>query len=147
MTVFQAPRLPRLGKLALAVTLVLGASPWIVPPGPAQAQQILLVCTPPLVANSDGTDCVRPAPKAKTSCPAFLQPFQGRCIEPNHYIKFRDCSGNPRNFEIAIYPTSVGEDLYVLFINGKRQSAHSDKVFKLFGARAAGGGDRPCRLN
>ncbi|WP_346907845.1 hypothetical protein [uncultured Roseibium sp.] len=46
-----------------AVALVAGFSGLL--SGPAQAQQIILRCTPPLVANSDGTDCVRPAAQQK----------------------------------------------------------------------------------
>jgi len=147
MTLCNTPVFERIVKLTLAAVLGLVASSWALLPVAAQAQasKIVLQCVAPLVPNSDGSDCVRPAVSPSTSCPAFLQPFQGRCIEPNHYIKFRNCSGNPSDFEIAIYPSDLGEDFYVLFINGKRQSANSDKVFGLFGARAASGD--ACRLN
>lgn len=49
---------------AAALALVAGFSGLL--SGPAQAQQIILRCTPPLVATSDGTDCVRPAAQQKT---------------------------------------------------------------------------------
>lgn len=135
------------GKFALTAALGLGIGVWAISTVPIHAQtpNIVLQCVAPLVANADGTDCVRPTVKKANSCPSFLQPFEGRCVEPNHYIKFRNCSGSPRNFEIAIYPTDEGEDIYVLFVNGQRQSAFSDDVFALFSARAPGGA--ACRLN
>lgn len=54
----------------------------------ANAQQILLTCTPPLVANSDGTDCVRPA--AQKNTPDRLTAFSIRAGDGRHlglYVK------------------------------------------------------------
>ena len=54
---------------------------------PAKAQQIILRCTPPLVANADGTDCVRPAVQAKT--PDRLTAFSIRVPDGRHLGLFR----------------------------------------------------------
>jgi hypothetical protein len=75
-----------LARAALSVAFLLAANAGTLTS--AYAQQILLTCTPPLVANSDGTDCVRPAAQQKT--PDRLTAFSIRAGDGRHlglYVK------------------------------------------------------------
>ncbi len=133
MEFISTARPQRLEKVLLAVALVFGAGAWALSPTPAQAQmpRIVLQCVAPLVPNSDGTDCVRPAVKATTSCPAILDLQNGRCVEPINYIKFRNCDNSiHRNYDVAVYPNRI----FALFVNGKRQQEHSAWVSNFYHA-------------
>jgi hypothetical protein len=75
-----------LARAALSVAFLLAGNAGTLTS--ANAQQILLTCTPPLVANSDGTDCVRPAAQQKT--PDRLTAFSIRAGDGRHlglYVK------------------------------------------------------------
>lgn len=89
----------------LAAALALVASVVTLKPNSAQAQsnQIILQCVAPLVPNSDGSDCVRPAETTKT-CPQPTILDNGRCREPTRYIRFNNCTGPAgKNFYFAYY--------------------------------------------
>ena len=73
-----------------ALALVAGFSGLL--SGPAQAQQIILRCTRPLVANSDGTDCVRPAAQQKK--PGGLTAFAIRKPNGQQVGLFRKTGNN-----------------------------------------------------
>lgn len=101
-----------LGKLALAAVLGVGAAAGPLSSTPAQAQmpKIVVQCVAPLVPNSDGTDCVRPATRAKT-CPRPTILYQGRCREPIQYIRYSGCDSRTRaeygvseSFDLGFYP-------------------------------------------
>jgi hypothetical protein len=106
----------RLGKFALAAVLGVGAGAGTLSSTPAQAQmpKIIVQCVAPLVPNADGTDCVRPAPQAKTChAPTILD--NGRCIEPTRYIRFSNCTGPAgKNFHLGYY----SNNRVVLFRSG-----------------------------
>ncbi|WP_289034362.1 hypothetical protein [uncultured Roseibium sp.] len=137
----------RLGKLALAATLGFGSGVGTLSSTPAEAQmpKIIVQCIAPLVPNADGTDCVRPAVKATTTCPAILDLQNGRCVEPIKYVKFRNCDTTPhRNYAVAVYPNRV----YALFVNGKRQEEPSAWISNYYyHPRFAKGSDGYCAVN
>lgn len=95
----------RIEKVALTIVFALVASiiALVSSNAHAQAPQIVLQCVAPLVPNSDGSDCVRPAEAAKT-CPRPTILNNGRCIEPKKYIRFSNCTGPAgKSFSIAYY--------------------------------------------
>jgi len=83
-------RLERLGKATLIAACAAMIGSLSLLPQPAQSQRIILKCTPPLVANSDGTDCVRPAVQEKT--PDRLTAFSIRTTDGRHLGLYRKTS-------------------------------------------------------
>lgn len=119
----------RLGKLALAATLGFGAGVGTLSSTPAEAQmpKIIVQCIAPLVLNADGTDCVRPAPQAKTcQLPTILD--NGRCIEPTKFIRFSNCTGPAgKNFQLAYYASGVR----MVFYKGKTVRVSDNEAYGL----------------
>ena len=114
MGVLSFAGVQRFARRTAAVALVLSAlvTAFSEPPAQAQDNQMIVICTPPLVPNDDGTDCVHPPAQAKT-CPDPTLLREGRCMEPNRYDVFT-CEGSFRRMRVAYYFTNE----VAIFIEG-----------------------------
>jgi hypothetical protein len=90
--IFELMRLRNFVQISVmgAFAFVIGFSSLMY--GPAKAQQIILKCTPPLIANRDGTDCIRPAAQAKTL--DRLTAFSIRVSDGRHLGLYRKQDGH-----------------------------------------------------